>query len=122
MRLRNRITLVLGIAMLLAPVAMLAADTVAEPAAAATSSTETSATTPAATATEPTTPAAVSADKPRALEQCDKATGSMIRPSKKNDCKPPGSLPTRTYTKEDIERTGEIDINQALRKLDPRFY
>ena len=32
------------------------------------------------------------------------------------------SRPLRTYTQEDLQRTGEIDMNQALRKLDPIFH
>lgn len=63
---------------------------------------------------------AADATKPKAT-QCEKVTGSIIRPSEKKECKSASSQPMRTYTKEDIDRTGEISVAQALRKLDPRF-
>jgi hypothetical protein len=106
MKLRNLIIGV-GVLGLLGPASLLAADTASDTPAVAT-----------ATAAAPTKVA--DATKPKAT-QCDKVTGSVIRPSKRSDCKSTGALPMRTYTQEDIERTGEISVAQALRKLDPRF-
>lgn len=53
-------------------------------------------------------------------KQCEAISGSRIRPSTANDCKSAHG-PMRTYTNEDLQRTGEIDINEALRKLDTIF-
>jgi hypothetical protein len=129
MRLRHPLTLALGIVMLVAPAALLAAEPGTEPAApaaaiapaTAAAPAETTAPATAAKPESPATPDAALAGKHGALEQCDKPTGSIIRPKVKDGCKPTGSLATRTYSKEDIERTGEFDLNEALRKLDPSF-
>jgi hypothetical protein len=51
---------------------------------------------------------------------CPEVSGSRIRPRIENDCK--GAKPFRSYSQEDLQRTGEIDINEALRKLDPIFH
>ena len=104
MRLRNLIIGV-GVLGLLAPASLLAADAPSDT---------------AVTATVDTAVKAADATKPKAT-QCEKVTGSVIRPSEKKECKSASSQPMRTYTKEDIERTGEISVAQALRKLDPRF-
>ena len=80
---------------------------------------------PAAT-TEQTAPTAQAADKPaKAMKvdtHCRPATDTRIRRTKVAGCENKSAQPTRTYTKEDLERTGETDTLQALRKLDPRFY
>jgi len=47
-------------------------------------------------------------------ETCIKDTGSRIK-SKEGDCRGPG----RTYSRDDLDRTGEINAADALRKLDP---
>jgi hypothetical protein len=91
MKLRNLIFM-LGVAGLLASAQLLAADT---------------------------TPAADPA-KPKATGPCDRVTGSNITPSRKDGCKS-SVQPNRTYTKDDIDRTGETDLAQALRKMDPSF-
>jgi hypothetical protein len=54
------------------------------------------------------------------LAKCAAVTGSHIRPKVENGCE--ARKPNRSYTLEDIQRTGEIDLNQALRRLDPMFY
>ena len=92
MKLRN-LMLTLGVAGLLAPAALLAADT--------------------------TAPAAPK-EKTKASAPCERISGSIIRPTMKNGCKPTAQ-PFRTYTAEDLERTGETDLNQALRKVDTIF-
>lgn len=57
----------------------------------------------------------------RAKATDHRCTASRIRKDKAVDCEKTAA-PTRTYTQEDIQQTGETDIGQALRKLDPRFY
>jgi hypothetical protein len=88
-------------AVLLAPLATLAADT----------------TTKAAPEAKPKTAVA---------EQCQQLTGSRIRPSKTdspktNTCKQ-SSNALRSYSSEDLQSTGETNLAEALRKLDPTFY
>lgn len=54
---------------------------------------------------------------------CLRQTGSRIVTHRKTkgerDCLP---LPGRSYSREDIERTGETDIADALRRLDPSVH
>lgn len=90
MKLRHLI-LSLGVAGVLAPVSLMAADT------------ETA-----------------SSDKPKAKAQCESVTATRIRPSPKDGCKS-AATPSRSYSREEIERTGEIDMGEALRKIDPIF-
>lgn len=61
-----------------------------------------------------TAQAAESAD-----QDCAYATGSRIRPRQVNRCEP--NRPLRSYTKDQLDATGEIDLNDALRELDPVF-
>jgi hypothetical protein len=82
----------------------------AEPAPAETSATETTA---AETAAKPDT-----ADNAKKPAPCEKVTGSRVRPSSR-DCA--STKPFRTYTADDLERTGEMNMSDALRKLDPIF-
>jgi hypothetical protein len=51
---------------------------------------------------------------------CALISGSHIRPRLENGCEAP--KPFRSYTQEDLQRTGETDLNEALRKLDPIFH
>lgn len=53
--------------------------------------------------------------------KCTQAPGSHIRLAKPEDCAKAARGPYRSYSKEDLERTGETDVGEALRKLDPRF-
>ena len=53
--------------------------------------------------------------------KCDAAPGSRIRQAKPADCKKLAKQPFRSYSKEELDSTGETDINEALRKLDPIF-
>jgi len=52
--------------------------------------------------------------------KCDTAPGSRIR-QKAADCKKSAKQPYRSYSKDELDSTGETDINEALRKLDPIF-
>lgn len=63
-------------------------------------------------------PAADAAEQPRLSEaNCVRATGSRIT---KRDGKPRCTgQPGRAYTREDIERTGHLNLSDALRTLDP---
>jgi hypothetical protein len=67
--------------------------------------------------------AAPSADaKPLKLaKHCAAVTGTRIRPKLKDNCES-AARPNRTFTQEDLQRTGQIDINEALRRLDPSFH
>lgn len=47
------------------------------------------------------------------------ATGSRIR-MRDGDCSPKG-YPFRSYSAEDLQATGEIDLLEALRQMDPAF-
>jgi hypothetical protein len=48
---------------------------------------------------------------------CVRQTGSrIVRRADNNRC---NALPGRSYSKEDIDRTGHTDLAQALRTLDP---
>jgi opacity protein-like surface antigen len=62
-------------------------------------------------------PAAAQAARndPRCLTQ----TGSRIQASSRG--KPACAGYGRSYDRKDLERTGETDVGQALRKLDPRL-
>ncbi len=84
--------------------------------------------TPPAAATEATaksvaTEAAAkeAAAKPARPKACEYISGSRMRPSVADGCRT-ASGPLRVFTQEDLQRTGEIDMNQALRKLDPIFH
>lgn len=54
--------------------------------------------------------------KPRADQRyCLRHTGSRIQSRAKQDCAAYG----RRYDRDDLQRTGEVDVASALRKLDP---
>lgn len=53
--------------------------------------------------------------------KCTQAPGSRIRLAKPEDCARVARGAYRSYSKEDIERTGETSVAEALRKLDPAF-
>jgi hypothetical protein len=60
--------------------------------------------------------------KPKSLvKQCAAVTGTHIRPRVENECKASNG-PQRSYSKDEIERTGQIDMAEALRRLDPSFH
>ncbi|HKT30668.1 hypothetical protein [Dyella sp.] len=61
-----------------------------------------------------TTPAKRSPLKP-GDRQCIRDTGSLI-PAKKGECLP---VAGRSYSKQDIDTTGETTLGPALEKLDP---
>lgn len=71
----------------------------------------------AATTTEAAEPAA---KKALAERRCLQGAGSQVA-ARRNAKRGSPCLPLngRSYSREDIERTGEIDIADALRKLDP---
>ncbi|MEP7312223.1 MAG: hypothetical protein ABI859_06550 [Pseudomonadota bacterium] len=51
--------------------------------------------------------------------ECNYRTGTRIRTSNKPVCS--GFGPMRVYTQRDVEMTGEVNLGEALRKLDPIF-
>lgn len=61
------------------------------------------------------------AAKPARPKACEYISGSRMRPSQAEGCRT-ASGPLRVFTQEDLQRTGEIDMNEALRKLDPIFH
>ena len=52
--------------------------------------------------------------------KCETRTGSRIPPKKAVNCS--SSHPWRSYSREEIDTTGYIDVAEALRHLDPIFY
>jgi hypothetical protein len=56
----------------------------------------------------------------KAEPRCEYVTGSRIRHDPKVNCEdgPPG---LRVFTADDLQKTGEADLAQALRMLDPRM-
>jgi hypothetical protein len=60
------------------------------------------------------------ASRPAKARTCASVSGTRIRPNPAHGCRS-AIGPMRVYTQEDLLRTGEIDINEALRKLDPIF-
>jgi hypothetical protein len=54
--------------------------------------------------------------------KCTHAPGSHIRLSKPEECAKAARGPYRSYSKDDLDRTGETDLAEALRKLDPAFH
>jgi hypothetical protein len=65
-------------------------------------------------------PAALADNADASLEQCEQVTGSRIRSSTRKDCEPLGQ-PMRSYSAEELRSTGEMDLSEALRQLDPSF-
>lgn len=53
--------------------------------------------------------------------KCTQAPGSRIRLARPEDCAKVARGPFRSYSKDDIDRTGESDLGEALRQLDPAF-
>jgi hypothetical protein len=53
----------------------------------------------------------------RGVPECPQ-TGTLIRPGADGRCLA-GANRVRVYTREELERTGEINLSEALRKLDP---
>jgi hypothetical protein len=78
-------------------------------------------------AAEPAKPAApaaesaVDAKTKKAEPKCESTATTRIRKMKSSDCAK-DAVGARTYSKEELERTGEIEVGEALRKLDPRFH
>lgn len=62
-------------------------------------------------------------DKARVDERgCLRETGSRIQPRAQDKTRGCIAANGRVYSREDLKRTGEIDIAAALRKLDPSVY
>lgn len=69
---------------------------------------------------EPAVPQEAMPAKPSkaAKAPCLQYTGSRIRPPAGRCTHPSG----RVYSREDIERAGGVDLNDALRRLDPSLH
>ncbi|MGJ7901878.1 hypothetical protein [Lysobacter sp. 1R34A] len=59
------------------------------------------------------------AGKHRHDPNCLRHTGSRLQPRGKDGCIGGAG---RSYSRDDLDRTGEVDVGEALRKLDPRLY
>lgn len=72
----------------------------------------------AADATAPVAPPSKHQEKPRVSDaHCIRNTGSRIRQrDARARC---NGLPGRSYTKDELDRTGQTGLGQALRTLDP---
>jgi hypothetical protein len=66
------------------------------------------------------TPEPLTASNETALEQCEQSIGTRIRSRNPADCGTSAS-PTKTFSADEIRATGEMDLTEALRKLDPTF-
>jgi hypothetical protein len=66
------------------------------------------------------TPERLTASNETALEQCEPSIGTRIRSSNPTDCGTSTS-PTKTFSADEIRATGEFDLAEALRRLDPTF-
>lgn len=72
-------------------------------------------------ATQPATTAKSATDTQTVIAQsdsCEAATGSRIRGTAKENCSPVG-YPIKSYSSDDLNSTGSIDLAEALRTLDP---
>lgn len=78
---------------------------------------------PAEPAAAPATQVADAAKEPLSERYCLRETGSRIvahRDAKgQKRC---NALPGRAYTREDLDRTGQVNIADALRMLDPAVH
>lgn len=70
-------------------------------------------------------PEDTSAQKTEEAVACTQITGSRIRPSKADVASgrkcATTTQPTRSYSKDELDTTGEMSVGDALRKLDPAF-
>ncbi|WP_133499849.1 hypothetical protein [Cognatilysobacter terrigena] len=64
-------------------------------------------------------PKTVAARDDLADRTCLRETGTLIRARSSRDAKGCTGLPGRAYTQDDLRRTGQTDIADALRMLDP---
>lgn len=78
-----------------------------------------------ATSSSPSDAARIAADvgkQPTNMDKvCVENTGTRIKPAKGKEADPKCMQPGSTYTREEIDNTGEIDTGRALRQLDPRI-
>lgn len=70
-------------------------------------------------ATQPSVLAASDTKADAPLGQCTLVTGSRIRP-RNGDCVPTGAR-VKSYSAEQLQATGEMDLVEALRQMDPAF-
>ena len=66
---------------------------------------------------DPSPPSQAQADAARKSPGCLTQTGSHLRSRGGTSCAGHG----RSFDRDDLQRTGETDVGQALRKLDPRL-
>lgn len=74
----------------------------------------------AACATSPRPQTLAANDEAGAAAACTQVTGSRIQSSQRAHCEPVG-YPFRSFTRQQLEATGQIDLVEALRQLNPAF-
>jgi hypothetical protein len=52
---------------------------------------------------------------------CTTAPGSRVRAAKPAECRKLARQPYRSWSKEELDSTGETNVADALRRLDPSF-
>jgi hypothetical protein len=57
---------------------------------------------------------------PDASSGCDTVTGSRVTRRADGECRQ-SSYPFRSFSKEDLERTGSMELGDQLRDVDPAF-
>lgn len=78
---------------------------------------------PAEPAAAPPTQVANTTEEPLSERYCLRETGSrIVAHQNAKGQKRCNGMPGRAYTREDIERTGQINIADALRMLDPAVH
>lgn len=66
-------------------------------------------------------PTMASAPETVSLQPCEQITGSrIVRPQNRTSCGE-SKQPMKTFSQEEIQATGETDLANALRRLDPAF-
>lgn len=105
---RRSVTLSLSLAFAVAAPGFAGAEPASEPAAAAET----------APATQQAAPADAAAT-PAKLTRAEVCTGTRIRPALGQPC--PNTTLMRSYSQTDLQRTGQIQVGDALRLLDPIF-
>ena len=67
-------------------------------------------------------PATLADNEPVSLEsqECEALTGTRIRTKATGECRP-STTPFKSYSAEELRSTGEADLGNALRQIDPSF-
>jgi hypothetical protein len=66
-----------------------------------------------------TAPGRLTANNETPLEECTQTTATRIRSKDRNDCQTASA--TKSFSADEIQSTGELNLSDALRRLDPTF-